>query len=683
MPAIFPPSNIRNVVLAGHNGVGKTSLAEALLANTKTILRQGKIDEGTTVCDFEPEELSHRMSLSLSLAPLELNGVKINLIDTPGYADFTDELRAACMAADLMAVVVSAVDGVQAQTRIAWEIASRLQIPRIVIVNKLDRERASFDRVLEELVSEFGAGMAPLELPLGEEHDFVGIADLLTDTATFYKNGSPSVGPIPEDISEREHQVRETLIEGIVVGDDTMMERYLDGEIPSPEQLEGTLAKGVADATVFPIICASASTGVGIDRIATLISELAPPGDTRSFAGTDGRTFHPDPNEPPIAVVFKTLSDPYVGRISLLRIVSGTLHPDCILVNSRTHAEERLHTLQMLRGKEPSLLTEASAGDIVAVPKLANTSTGDTLSAKGVAAAIPMPPPEPPVLSIAIRPRSKGDEDKLMTGIHRLQDEDRSIGVDHIQETRQTLLSGMGEMHLSVICERLHRKFGVDIEQEPVAIAYRETITKPSQAEGKYKKQSGGHGQFGIAVLRIEPLPRGGGFEFVDAIFGGAIPRQYLPAVEKGVLEAMAMGGPSGYPVVDVKVTCVDGKFHSVDSSELSFKMAGSLAFKEAVQKADPVVLEPISLVSVVVPSSMQGDILGDLNSRRGRVQGTETTPEGLLRITALVPISEIQRYAIDLRALTGARGRFIATHDHYDTLPSTVKPKVLVSAGH
>lgn len=677
------PSNIRNVVLAGHNAAGKTSLAEALLAKTGAIPRQGKVDDGSSVCDFEPEEARHHMSLSIAIAPFEVGEVKVNLIDAPGYADFFDELRSACTAADLMALVVSAVDGVQAQTLAAWELASELSLPRIVIINKLDRERASFDRALVELVEAFGAGIAPLELPIGEESDFQGIADLLTDTAILYKDGNSSTAPIPDSISELEHRVREQLIEGIVVGDDELMEKYLDGEIPEPQQLEATLAKGIIAGTVFPVVCASATTGVGVDRVAALLAELAPSPLDRVSARTPqaGTEVSCDPSGPTIATVFKTISDPYVGKISLLKLMSGTLRPDEVLVNPRTHSEERLHVIQLLRGKEATSIDEVQAGDIVAVPKLSGTSTGDTLAPKGSNVVLPMHETEPAVLSIAIKPRSKGDEDKLMTGIHRLQDEDPSLKVERVEETHQTLLSGTGEMHLSIACERLQRKFGVEVEQEEVLIPYRETITKEAQAEGKYKKQSGGHGQFGIADLKIEPLPRGAGFEFVDSIFGGAIPKQYLPAVEKGVQEAMAQGGPMGYPVVDVKVTCYDGKFHPVDSSEMSFKMAGALAFKEAVANADPVVLEPISKLTVTVPSSMQGDVLGDLNARRGRVQGTETLPGDHQKIVALVPTSEIQRYAVDLRSLTGARGRFSAEHDHYDTLPSHLTTKMVAAS--
>jgi elongation factor G len=676
----FPPSRIRNVALVGHNGAGKTTLAEALLLATGAVPRAGRVDDGTTVTDFEPEEIKRHMSISLALAPIVVGDVKINLIDTPGYADFFGEVRAATSVVDLVVVVVSAVDGVEAQTEAAWELAAELGLPRLVFINKLDRERASFDRTLAGLQERFGAGIAPLELPVGEETAFHGIADLLTDSALLYEGGAPHQAPIPDDLADVEHQVREQLVEGIVVGDDGLMERYLEGEIPSTDELETTLASGMAQGLVFPVVCGSALTGVGIDRLATLLAEIAPSPDARPpvvvRAGDTEQEVACDPAAPPLARVFKTISDPYVGKISLLRILSGTIRPDSVLTNPRSHTEAKLHVLQLLRGKEAESVSEAQAGDIVAVPKLSDTATGDTLAPKGTPVTVPGPDPEPVSLAVAIRPKSKGDEDKLMTGLHRLQDEDPALLVERVDETHQTILRGTGETHLAVAAERLHRKFGVDVETEDVRIPYRETISKQAEAEGRYKKQTGGHGQFGVAFLRIEALQRGEGFHFVDEVVGGAIPRQYIPAVEKGILEAMSLGGIFGYPVVDVQATCYDGKFHAVDSSEMSFKMAGSLAFREAMAKAEPVLLEPISRLEVSVPASMQGEILGDLNARRGRVQGTDTDGSRQV-ITALVPTSEIQRYAVDLRSLTGGRGRFRSEHDHYDVMPANLAERM------
>ena len=677
----FPPARIRNVALVGHGGSGKTTLTEALLFCSGAINRQGRVEDGSTTTDFDPEEIKRGISLSLSLAPVEHQGHKINLIDCPGYADFFGDVAAALSVADLAVFVVSAVEGVEVQTQVAWRMAAERGLPRMIFVNKLDRERASFDRTLEALQSAFGAGVAPLELPVGEEADFRGVADLLTDTAITYENGQPTTGPIPSNMTDSEHQVREALVEGIVVADDALMERYLEGDVPDPKELEETLAKGVAAGQVFPVLCGSATRNVAIDRLATFICEIGPsPADRPPVTVVGGGGSHEvacDAGSDPLLYVFKTLADPYVGKVSLFKVLTGTLRPDAVLTNPRTHSDERLHGLFTLRGKEHVDLPEVQAGDIAAVAKLTDTGTGDTLAPKGTPVTVPVPELPEPVLSHAIRPKSKGDEDKLMTALHKLQEEDPALRVRRDDETHQTLLSGMGETHLMIVTERLQRKFGVEVEVEPVQVPYRETITKQAEAEGKYKKQTGGHGQFGVANLVVEPADRGAGFTFVDKIVGGAIPRQFIPAVEKGIAETMQQGGHFGYPVVDVTVTCVDGKYHPVDSSEMSFKMAGSLGFKEALAKAGPVLLEPISWLEVTVPAVNQGDVMGDLNSRRGRVQGTETTDGGEQVIRALVPTSEILRYAIDLRSITGGWGRFSTGHDHYDLMPQNLYDKV------
>ena len=678
----FPPARIRNVALVGHGGAGKTSLAEALLYCSGTVNRLGRVEDGTTTTDFDPEETKRGISLSLALAPFEHKGFKINLIDTPGYADFLSDVAAALRVADMAIVVVSAVEGVEVQTEIAWRMAAELGIPRMIFVNKLDRERASFDRTLDELRDRFGAGVAPLELPVGEESAFRGVADLLTDTAYLYEDGKPTAGAIPDDMEAREHEVHDNLVEGIVVADDDLMERYLEGDVPSPKELEDTLAHGVAAGVVFPVICGSATKIVAIDRLADFICEIGPspldrpPIEVR--AGDQLSEVAPDADAQPLAYVFKTLVDRHIGKISLFKVLSGTVRPDVVLSNSRSHVDEKLHGLFTIRGKEQDQLSEVPAGDIAAVAKLTDTATGDTLAPKGTPVVIPPVPLPEPALSIAVRPASKGDEDKLMTALHRLQEEDPTLGVRRDDETHQTLLSGSGDTHLQIVVERLSRKYSVEVEVDDVQVPYRETITQPAEAEGKYKKQTGGHGQFGVAHLRVEPVERGGGFEFVDKIVGGAIPRQFIPAVEKGVQDTMASGGVFGYPVVDVRVTVDDGKFHAVDSSEMSFRMAGSIGFKEAMAKAQPVLLEPISQLEVTVPLAYQGDVMGDLNARRGRVQGTEVGPgEGEQTITALVPTSEILKYAIDLRSLTGGRGRFRVHHDHYDVLPSHLVDRV------
>ena len=677
----FPPAKIRNVALVGHGGAGKTSLAEALLFCAGAINRQGRVEDGTTTTDFDPEEVKRKISVATALAPFEYDGHKINIIDCPGYADFIGEVEAALTVADLAVFVVSAVEGVEVQTEIVWKMAAERNLPRMVFVNKLDRERASFERTLDQLREVFGAGIAPLELPIGEETAFRGVADLLTDTAITYDTGSPVTGEIPDDMEALEHQVHDNLVEGIVVADDALMERYLEGDVPDFKELEETLAHGVASASVFPVVCGSATKMVAIDRLATFICEIGPspldrPGVQVESPGGP-QEVKPDPNGQPLAYVWKTLADQFVGKVSLFKVLSGTIRPDIVLANPRSHADEKLHGLFTLRGKDHEDLSEVPAGDIAAVAKLGDTLTGDTLAPKGTPVTVPPLQPLEPVISIAIVPKSKGDEDKLMTALHKLQDEDQSLGLRRDEETHQTLLSGMGETHLAIVRERLERKFGVEVDTEEVQVPYRETITSAADAEGKYKKQSGGHGQFGIANIKLSPLERGAGFEFVDSIVGGAIPRQFIPAVEKGILELMERGGLYGYPIVDIRVELVDGKFHAVDSSEMSFKMAGSLALQEAMAKASPVLLEPISLLEVTVPAAYQGDVMGDLNARRGRVQGTESGNDGEQIIVAMVPTSELLRYAIDLRSLTGGRGRFTSRHDHYDLLPQHLYDKV------
>jgi elongation factor G len=687
----YPPAMVRNVALVGHGGAGKTTLAEALLLCSGAISRAGRTEDGTTVLDFEPEEHSHHMSTSLALAAIEWRGHKVNVLDCPGYADFVPEALAGLSVADLAVFVVSAVDGVEVQTQVLWRAASELGLPRLIFLNKLDRERADFSSALQQVQAAFGAGVAPLQLPIGSEQSLSGVADLLSDTAYTYSAGKCAglAGPVPSEIAEREHAEHDAMVEGIVVADDDLMTRYLDGEEISAEELAKTLARGVASAQVFPVICGSATKLVGIDRLLDTICAEGPSPLERppvvASAGDQEVEIRPDPAGQPLAWVFKTVADPYVGKISLFKVASGTVRPDAALTNSRSKTEERLHALFTLRGKEQVQLPEVQAGDIGAVAKLAGTNTRDTLAPRNMPVQLSPGPLTrgwladvvAPVLSIAIRPKSKADEDKLMTALHRLQEEDPNLHVRRDDETHQTVLSGTGEAHLQIATERLARKFGVAVEQEDLVIPYRETVTSSADAEGKYKKQTGGHGQFGVASLRVEPLERGAGFEFVDNIVGGVIPRQFIPAVQKGAEEALAEGGVFGWPVVDVRVTCFDGKSHPVDSSELAFKMAGALAVREALAKASPVVLEPLSLLEVTVPDAYQGDVMGDLNSRRGRVQGTEPAGGGESLITALVPTAELTRYAIDLRSLTGGRGRFRARHSHYEVMPPNLWDKV------
>jgi elongation factor G len=670
----YATDHIRNVALVGHGGSGKTSLAEALLHRAGAINRLGRVEDGTTVSDYDPEEQRRSISLSLSLAPFEWRDHKINLIDTPGYADFIGDVAAALRVADLAVFVVSAVDGVEVQTEAVWRMAADLGLPRMVFVNKLDRERSSFDTTLQQLRDRLGAGIAPLELPIGEEANFRGIADLLTDTAHVYEGGRPHTEEIPEDMEDREREVRDSLVEGIVVADDDMLERYLEGDVPGVEELERTLHDGIASATVFPVVVGSATREIGIDRLADFLVEIGPsPIDrpTSVRAGDSDVEVEAEPSGDSLAVVFKTIADPYVGQVSLFKVLSGTLRPDVHLTNSRTGGDERLHGLLTVRGKDQESASELVAGDIGAVAKLAGTITGDTLAPRGKPVVVPQIEQPEPNLAVAVVPKTQADEDKLAPALHRLQEEDPALVVERVDETHQTLLKGTGETHLQITMEKLTRKFGANVETEPVRVPYRETITGVAKGvEGRHKKQTGGHGQFGVCVIDVEPLPRGAGFEFENHVVGGAISRGYIPAVQKGIEETMRSGGVHGYPVVDVKVTLIDGKEHSVDSSEMAFKVAGRLAFRAAMAQADAVILEPTSRLEVTVPVEQQGDVMGDLNARRGRVQGTEAGGDGTQTVIALVPTSEIQRYAIELRSLTGGRGRFRAEHDHYDVLP-------------
>jgi elongation factor G len=671
---------IRNVALVGHHASGKTTLVEALLVASGAIARQGSVERGTTVCDFEPEEIARQLSVSMAIAPFTVDGVKVNLLDAPGYADFSADMAAALAVTDLAVIVVSATDGVQAQTEDAWRAAAALGLPRLIVVNKLDRERADFERVLDDVRARFGAGVAPVELPIGREQGFRGVIDLFDDTATVYDvsggaAGPGTVGPIPDDLVDKEHQVHEQLVEGIVVGDDDLMARYLDGEAISRDELEASLAGGVAAGAVFPVLCCSGLTGVGVDRLARLLVELCPspaasPPVTVVAGGTESQV-PCDPAGPPLLLVCKIVADQHIGRVALARVVSGTIHPDDVLTNPRTRTDERLHILQTLRGREASPASGAVAGDFVALPRLGSVQAGDTLAPKDMPVRIPVPDPEPSPLSVAVRPASRADDDKLMSALGRLREEDPALGVRRDDETHQTVLGVAGEIHFAVTVERLARRFHVAVEREDVAVPYRETVTTAAETRETYKKQTGGHGQYAVVHLSVEPLARGAGLEFHDVVVGGAIPRQYIPAVEKGVREAMAQGGPlGGYPVVDVSVTCLDGKHHPVDSSEMSFKTAGSLAFQAAVRKASPVVLEPISRLEVTIPAETQGDVLGDLHARRGRVQGTEAAEDGQQTVIALVPTAELARYAVDLRAITSGRGRIRTAHDHYDVAP-------------
>jgi len=666
----------------GHTRAGKTTLVEALLATGGVITRMGRVEDGTTVSDHEPEEKERGGSLLTTAATMtwtphaEPGGPEeqphlVQLLDCPGDPDLLGQVDAALHVADLALVVVGASEGVQVGTELAWRLCDGLDLPRLVVLTGCDKERADVDAVVAELKERFGKGVAPLELPVGADAAFCGVLDLLSDLCCTYEDGASTCGPIPAELVDVEHAVHDQLVEGIVEGDDALMERYLDGDVPSVAELEKALAAGVAAGMVFPVVLTSATRSIAIDRLADFLCEVGSSPLARPTLLADGDILASDPAGPAVALVWRTIDDRFQGRLSLCRCLSGTITAGAVLRNVSAGTDERIHQLLSVRGATTEPVEEVTAGQVFAVAKLGSVATGDTLAAKGCDAVADWNTPPPAAYEVAISPRGRADDDKLMTALHRLQQEDPWLAVRRDDEAHQTVLGGRGGVHLQVALQRLQRKFAVEVEAGEVAVHYRETVRTSATAEGRYKKQTGGHGQFGVCTLVVDPLPRGGGFEFVDAVVGGAIPRNLIPAVEKGVVEAMGRGGPAGHQVVDVRVTLTDGKHHPVDSSEMSFKAAGSLAFQEALAKAGTSVLEPVSKLTVTCPPELQGDVLGDLKSRRGRVVGADLDARGDAVITAMVPAAELRRYAVDLRSLSATRATFTIDNAGYEERPA------------
>ncbi|MDP8958347.1 MAG: elongation factor G [Actinomycetota bacterium] len=677
------PDEIRNVVLVGHGGSGKTSLAEALLHTAGVTNRRGRVEDGNTVTDFDPEEVARQISLGLAMAPFEWRGHRVNLIDTPGFADFIGDVRAALRVSDLALFVVSGVDGVEVQTELIWRLAEEEGVARAIFISKLDRDRSSYARVLEELRTVFGTGIAPLEVPVGSESGLRGVVGIVANEAFLYGDGNSrgTPAPVPDDLKDQIEEVRTSLVESVVETDDELLERYLEGQEPSAEELMRAMRSGIAAGSTVPVLCGSAGLDVGLDRLADFLVDFGPaPTQRPSPPLLQGEALAADPDGPTVAYVFKTAADPYVGRISLFRVFSGTVRPDQELENPARGVTGRMHNIFAMRGKETLEAEEVVAGDIAAVGKLESTLSGDTLRSPGSPVLIrPVEMPRP-VMSLAVSPKTTSDEEKLSTALQRLADEDPSLVVERRSDTHQTVISGMGDTHLDVSVARLARKFGVDVSTSMPIVPYRETIGAAAEAEGKHKKQSGGRGQYGIANVRFEPLERGSGYEFVDQIVGGSIPRQYIPAVDKGIQEALERGIVAGYPVVDMRAVLFDGKYHSVDSDEFSFKMAGIMAVRAAGERLRPVLLEPIVKATIRVPEDYMGDVIGDINAKRGRVLGMDS--EGHLRVvTAQVPLAEMQRYAIDLRSITGGRGSFEMEFDHYAEVPHNEAQRVIAAA--
>ena len=680
----YDAKDIRNVLLVGHGGSGKTTLLEAMLYTAGSITRMGVVEDGNTVSDHDPDEQRKGISVSLSMAPIEWEGVKINVLDAPGYADFVGDLRSAIRAVDAVIVVVSAVDGVEVQTEAAWELAVEAGLPRAIFVNKLDRERADFQATLDQLVSAFGNQVAPFELPIGAEHEFRGVADLLHEKADFYPSGPKAEeSEWPDEIHQMADPAREKLVEAVAESDDALIEEYLEqGTLPEEHIVSGA-KDGFARARLAPVIVGSAAKAIGIDRLLDFIVEEFPSpidrGPVAVHAKGGGEAERScDPDGPACAFVFKTVSDPFVGHITMFRVFSGRVRPDSSLHNATQGTDERIGQLFTQKGKEHESVPEVAAGDIGAVAKLQHAHTGDTFSTKDDPVRVPPIELPEPVLAYAISPKTKGDEDRLATGLSRLREEDPTLRVSRNEETHETVMHGMGEAHLEVMIERLKRKYGVDVYTGPAKIAYRETVRGSAKAQGRHVKQSGGHGQYAVCSIELEPAARGEGFVYVDKIFGGSIPNQFIPSIEKGIVKTMAEGVLSGNPMVDVKVTLVDGKFHPVDSSDMAFQIAGSLALKEAVEQAGVMLLEPVVDLDVIVPDAYTGDIMGDLNSKRGRIAGMEQAGGGKQVVHATVPQAEVARYVIDLRSMTGGRGAFSMAFSHYEEMPQQLAQKVI-----
>lgn len=662
---------VRNVVLLGHAGTGKTALAEALLATGDHGGGRGRGE----VLDREPEERERGHTLSLAVGSLTYHQHKVNVIDTPGSAEAIGDAYPALLAADVAVFVVDATLGLQPQHDDLWGACAQLGMPRLVFLNKLDKRNAAFQGVVDALRERYGKPLAPVHMPVGVGEDFTGVIDLLREIAvTRGPDGGRVEGPIPPERAEQAVRNRETLVEAIVENDDDLLERYLEGEVPEPRRLAEVFARGICGCGFFPLLCGSATERLGVRLLLDFLLEECPSPLDRPIAGLA-------PDGPAAAYVAKTFSDPYVGRINVLRVLAGQLGPDDELVDARTGARVRLHQLVTPDGAQQRIGGRVGSGDLVAVAKLEDVRTGDLLCGAGVEVNLPQVAPPEPHHRVALEPASLGDEDKLSTALARLAEEDPTLRVERDPETAQLVLTSYGPAHVEVALARMQRKFNVAVRQVPLRLRYRETLAGPGKAIGRHVKQSGGHGQYAIAHLEVEPLPPGGGFVFEDRIVGGAVPRQFIGSVEKGVREALRQGVLAGYPVVDVLARLVDGKAHSVDSSDMAFQVAGSLAFRAAAEQAGVVLLEPIMEVEVSTPDTMVGDVLGDLSARRGRISGTEQTVPGRSLVRALVPEAELLSYVAELRSLTSGTGTVRMRYAHHDVAPETQAKRVVAEA--
>jgi len=671
----YRTEQIRNVGLFSHGGAGKTSLVEALLFDSKTISRLGRVDDGNTVSDFDPDEVKRHISVSTSVVPCEWQDTKINLIDAPGYADFIGEIKSAARVADTALILIDATGGVEVGTEQVWGFAAEHNLPRIFFINKLDRENANFFTALESLQQFFGQNVAALQIPVGKESGFRGVVDLISQKAWLYNNsrdGKFETAEVPADLKAKATELREKLVERIVEADDELMMRYLDGEVIGEAELIATLPKAVASQLLYPVLAGSATANIGVNQLLDFLAQAAtPPHD----AGTDC-----DPHKPLSAIVFKTVADPF-GRITYFKVINGTFRGDGQLFNATKNKSERVGQVYLLRGKEQIPVQSVEAGDIGAVVKLQETNTNDTISAPDKATQLKQIEFPAPLYRASITPKTKADLEKMGTAINRLLEEDHTLSVARDLGTAETIISGMGESHVQIAAERLQRKFGVSVTIDLPKVPYRETVMGTNKAEYKHKKQTGGHGQYGHVLIEVMHTDHDE-FEFTESVVGGSVPRNYIPAVEKGIREALGEGLLAGFPVVNVRVNLYDGSYHPVDSSEMAFKIAASQAFKKGALGAKPVLLEPVVNLKITVPDAAMGDVMGDINSqRRGRVLGMDQLGNGFTVVEAQAPLAEVQRYATDLRSMTQGRGIFTMEMAHYEPVPQNIADHIIEQA--
>lgn len=686
--AKYESKSLRNLAVVGHGGTGKTSLCESLLYVSGKSERLGRVDDATSAMDYEPEEQKRRVSISSAANFIEWDKHKINFIDTPGDSNFTFDIKCSMSVVDNAVVIVDSVGGVEFQTQKVWELADEFHLPRIIFINRMDRERADFNKVLESIKTKLKRKATPICLPIGAEDKFKGIVDLINSKAYIFTDnkGIAKASEIPAEMLEEVKSIRSAMVEDIAEADDELMNKYLEAGELSADELQTGLKKGVTSGSLIPVICGSAMKGIGVSMLMDLIvNSFASPVDRGPIKGkkpgTDNVEERPPSEDAPFsAIVFKTIADPYAGRLTLFRVYSGKLNPDSIVYNASRKITEKFGHIFFLEGKNQKQAEMLIPGDIAGVAKLKETVTGDTLCLEKVPVIFEKVEIPHPIMSFAIEPKTRGDEDKIASSIHRLTEEDPTIVFSRNVQTKEMILSGMGQVHIEVNIEKMKRKFGVEVNLNTPKVPYLETIKGKTNVQGKYKKQSGGRGQFGDCWIDIEPLPRGGGFVFEDKIVGGVIPGQYRPAVEKGIVEAAAKGVLAGYPVVDFKVALTFGSYHTVDSSEMAFKIAGSLAFQKGVMDCQPILLEPIVNIDIEVPDEYMGDVIGDLNSRRGRVQGMDTNGTNQV-IKGQVPLAEILKYAPDLRSMTSGRGNFTYTESHYEEVPAYIAEKIIAES--